>query len=94
MKIFHFAFTGSCNNNDSYIFDQMPGVVMCNENELKTMFSSLRKEFLKSFENIKKSNIKSYKNYKFGLTMTIIYPELKKARFKNVYINPLNLKNK
>lgn len=31
MKIFHFAFTGSCNNNDSYIFDQMPSVVMCEQ---------------------------------------------------------------
>lgn len=94
MKIFHFAFTGSCNNNISYIFDQMPSVVICNENKLKTMFSSLRKEFLKSFEDIKKSGIKSYENYRFGLTITIIYPELQKARFKNVYINPLNLKNK
>lgn len=94
MKIFHFAFTGSCNNEMSYIFDQMPSVVLCNENELKTTFSSLKKEFLKSFEKIKKSNIKSYENYKFGLTITVIYPALQKARFKNIYINPLNLKQK
>lgn len=94
MKIFHFSFVGSCSNGVSYTFDQRPSVVVCNEKQLKKTFSSLREEFLKSFNIIKNSNIKSYKNYKFGLTITIIYPEIEKVRFKNVYINALNLKNK
>jgi hypothetical protein len=91
MKIYNFAFIGSCTNETSYCFDQIPTCWTCNENELKEVFKRLKCHFLKHFHTTQKGGLQSYKNYKFGLTITIIDVEKDEAKNRSFYINPLNL---
>lgn len=94
MLLYNFAFVGSCENEYSYCFDRKPTCWTTDKKNLKILFKKLRQHFLNEYKEIQKGNLKSYKNYNFGLTITIFDTEKDKAKIKNFYISPLNLKIK
>lgn len=66
--------------------------MVSDKDNLSFCFKELRKALNKGFKNILKGKLKSYKNYRFTFMITIVDTDVKKSRFKNFQINPLNLK--
>lgn len=54
MKYYHFAYVGTMDNKISFMFDQYPLTMCCNQDELKDLFKHLRTTFNHSFKAVQK----------------------------------------